>query len=249
MRKIIIVPVEPPPLTVSGGVFKACDESDLIDEGNQGDEGVSGSLHPAIAPAAALIIVVGGIYYLVNLPKAKRLRADLEETINEWYSSDRIWIPTRVLAREAAYQIASANSYEAVVSEKMYSPPSLKKREITFFMENWYRPLRGWYNQNFAALELEECKRQGVDAVLEIGIINYEIDAQGSFILQVFIKLCSVATRRVEGRAKSIVFLKVGCPQEIFKNQAETFKKIFEEEGGKLLKQDLIQVGLLPAGS
>ena len=178
-----------------------------------------------------------------------KIGSSLEEAINEWYSSDQTWIPTRILAHEAASQIASAGPYDVVVSDKMYTPVSLKKREVTLLMENWYRPLRGWYNQSFSAMDPEECKRQDVDAVLEVGIINYEIDAYGRFLFQVLAKISNATTGQVEGKARSFEYLTIGPPHEMFQNNAEEFKKFVEEEGSKLLNENLIKIGLLPSNS
>jgi hypothetical protein len=236
MQRIIIVPVEPPPLTITPAFIEALSDSPVNIIGG----------HPV---ADAGILLISGVVALVKLPKASKSKTNLEEAINKWYSSDQTWIPTRVLAFEAASQIASASPYEVVVSEKMYTPPSLKKREITLLMENWYRPLRGWYNQSFSALDPEKCKEQNVDAVLEVGIINYEIDAQGRFLFQVLIKLSNAAAGQVEGKARSFTYLKIGPPHEMFQNNAEEFKKFVEEEGSRLLIENLIKIGLLPPNS
>lgn len=238
IRKIVIVPVEPPPLSLTPAIFDAF--PDASDEAQIG----SGSLYPpqAVGP----LILIAGIMVLPKIPTAYEERADVLKTLDEWYATDRVWVPTRILGQMAANRISTARPYDVVVRQELYTPPSLARKERTWHMENWYAPLREWYNQDKPALNSEEYNQQDIDAALEIGIINYEVITGNKLSIQVFTKLVSVSSGKVEARNRSYAQVQLGTPQELFRNQGQQFKKIFMDAGGSLLEYNLQKIGLIP---
>jgi len=232
MRRIVVVPIEPPPLTLAPALLEAL-----------GDVPVISGYPPE---GAAVLQLIAGIVVLVQKSKYEEKRANILKTLEEWYADDQTWGPTKVLAHEAANQISKAHNFQVTVRHEMLTLP-VEKREATLLMENWYAPLREWYNQDVSELNLEEYQREGVDAILEVGILNYEI-YRGYFLLQVLTKIVNVSSGKVEAKARYICESPppIGPPEELFRNQAERFKKIFMVEGRKQLNDNLKKIGLLP---
>lgn len=236
IRRILIVPVEPPPLTMTPAIFDAWPASSA--------DAYTGSLYPPTAAGA--LFIISGIVAIARLPQYDKLREKALTTLGDWYASDQSWVPTRVLCYESANLISSSRSYEIIVRQELYTPSSLKSREVTWTMENWYAPLRKWYNREEPALSPEEYKQKDIDAVLEVGIINYELITGNILSIQVFTKLINVATGIVEARDRCYTQINVGPPYELFKNQGHRFKKIFKEVGESLLECNLKKIGLIP---
>ncbi len=52
-------------------------------------------------------------------------------------------------------------------------------------MENWLAPIRAWYNGDISPFDYREFAEQGIDAVLEIGVLNYELVGGDHLLVQV----------------------------------------------------------------
>lgn len=239
IRRILIVPVEPPPLTLTPAIFDAWPAS-------SGDVSI-GNLYPP--DAAAALFIISGIAALSRLPEYHNIRTKALTTLDEWYASDQSWIPTRILCHESVALISSSRSYEIIVRQALYTPSSLKSREVTLTMENWLAPLREWYNQEKPALSPDDYNRNDIDAVLEVGILNYEMITGNILSIQVFTKLIDVTSGNVEARDRCYAQINVGAPYDLFKNGGHRFKKIFKEAGGRLLECSLKKIGLIPQPS
>jgi hypothetical protein len=231
MRKIMIVSLEPPPLTLTPALLEILG---------------GGFIGVAYPPEGAIILaLVSGIVVLV---KRTRQQAETEQALkifDEWNHQEQTWIPTRALAQEAAKQASAIGHSEIILAKELHTLSSLTKKERSWHMENWYAPLREWYNQDISPLNYEGFKRQGIDGVLEVGILNYEIYRDHLF-MQVMNKLIDASTGRVAGRARSLSYRWVGPPRELFMSGGEKFKNIFMEEGVKLLQENLRRIGFPP---
>ncbi|MDH4266970.1 MAG: hypothetical protein OEW45_15170 [Deltaproteobacteria bacterium] len=231
IRKIVVVPVQPPPLILGPAILEAL-----------GDVSVMSGYPPE---GAAALTFISGIAVLTQLSKYEEKRANILKELEEWYSSDKAWVPTRILANEAASQISKIHSFEVIVSEELHTLSAVNRKEATLFMENWYAPLRAWYKRDVSTVNTEKYQLQGVDTLLEVGILNYEI-FRGNFLMQVLTKMVSVSSGKVVAKARSIVESPppIGPPEEVFRNQGERFKKIFMNEGRKQLNENLKKLGL-----
>ncbi|MGR9099682.1 MAG: hypothetical protein ACU826_03870 [Gammaproteobacteria bacterium] len=225
IRKIAVVPLEPPPLFLGPVILEA-----LGDVPNFG--------YP--------LDIIGGIVVLTQLTKYKEERENMLEKQRTWHEKNQVWVPTRALAREAARRIAKAHSYEVSVSQKLQILPGVKNRAATWHMQNWYAPIKRWYDSDAVTLNTDDFRRQGIDAILEIGILNYEI-SRGYFYLQVMTKLTSVSSGKVVARAR---YIPGGTPPQVesykrlFENEAAHFKEVFTTESGRQLGDNLKKMGL-----
>ena len=224
IRRIVIVPMEPPPLGGGGGVLESVPEGDPI--------------------CGALLLATAGVLMLVSPPPDGPQPMDLCEKVEEWYASEDAWVPTVVLAKEAADCLLTTGAWEVLVSAKLRSPRSLTNRGTTWHMENWYRPLRKWYNQGTSALSREELDQQDADAVLEVGVLNYAFHRE-HFVFQVMTKLVTVSDGAVQARARSFVDLETDDPRKLFDDEAAGFKQLVADHGRKLLEDNLDKMGLV----
>jgi|GEM_PF-1900876 len=231
IRKMVVVPVQPPPLILGPAILEALGNVPIM------------SAYPP--EGAAALTIISGIAVLTQLSKYEEKRANALKVLEEWYTSDKAWIPTRVLAHEAASQISKILSVEVIVSKELHTLSAGHRKEATLFMENWYAPLRAWYKQDVSTVNIEKYQLQGVDTLLEVGILNYEI-FRGCFLMQVLTKMVNVSSGKVVAKARSIVENPppIGSPEELFRNQGERFKKIFMIEGRKQLNENLRKLGL-----
>ena len=233
VQRVLVVPIEPPPLILPSAFLWSWSDS-----GEQA-EVVGGSIYPP--QGAVVLAIVAGILILVKRPKNVELRKKAQESLDAWLSSDSSWLPTRVLAEMVADELASNREWQAVVRPQPYRLPEIQRRETTWHMENWYRPLRAWYNDERPQLDLSELRDREFDAVIEIGLTNYEI-VDNQLVMQVMVKWFDDAAGEPLGRARHHAIPTVGSPDEMFGNHGEGFKRLFGETGRELVRNCLTEV-------
>lgn len=235
--------MEPPPLEVlplsgTGGSLA------------MGNLGTVASLSPE--GTGAIAVLAFGIFLLIDLPESARRSAKAAASIDDLLAAGDAWIPTVILSREAASQLTSAGNREVVLEPGFRKLPDMRNRERTVFLENWYRPIRNWYNREVSPFDYGSWKDRGFDAVLEVGLLNYSIyqspwgnAGDSHMILQVLLKLVDPSTGRVLGRARSDAMDRPDGKEGYFDNGARRFKETFSSMGRKLMAEDLRKIGLL----
>ena len=109
-------------------------------------------------------------------------------------------------------------------------------------MENWLEPIRDWYNEETSKFDYKALKYEQFDAVLEIGVGNYEVGT-GMIALSVMLKLIDPLTGQVLGRARAWEWPRTGT-DGIFENDGQRFKDMISALGSKLITKCLADVGL-----
>lgn len=237
IRRIEVVAMEAPPLEVapsfSGALF------------------FGSSANVVLAPVQSLQaggrigVMVSGILMLVEVPEAIRKASKTAASMDSLLAKGDAWIPTVVIAREAARQIAASGRFEVVVRDGLQELPGIQNRERTFFGENWQAPLRHWYNEDTSRSGYLALRQQGIDAVLEVGVLNYSL-YQETLILQVCLKLVDPVTGRVMGRGRAADYRKIAAPATFFTDDLRQFKELFGTIASRLITNDLSDIGLLP---
>jgi hypothetical protein len=225
IHTIEVVAMEPPPLTVSGEL--------------SGLAGLSGAYGPG---AGGLLIIYG----VVVLAKEKDWLQSTP-TSSEYYQSilawDNVWVPTVILVDHAAEILRKNSNADIKLQSGFKDVPGIKNRSSTIFMENWYAPLRSWYNADVSVLENHaELK---ADAILEVGIINYEIMGE-DLMLQVVVKLVDGKTGAVIGRSRNADVINLGSKKIAFSNNANIFKEKYSVLGNVLLEKTLRNLNMIP---
>jgi hypothetical protein len=236
IQRIAVVPMEPPPLEIPPWLSS----TSLL--------GTSASLvlipESSVHAAGAVGVMLSGIFMLIELPEATKHSAKLAESIDSMLSSEEAWIPTVILAQEVADQLTSKGKYKVTLLPELIKFPEIQNRERTWHLENWYAPIRNWYSKESSFFDYKSLENQGIDSVLEIGLLNYCI-ARDGIVVQVMIKLISPSSGKVLGRARGVDY-KNEKLDELFANNAQKFKTSFSILGEKLINEDLKYLGLLP---
>ena len=143
----------------------------------------------------------------------------LEEVLNR---SDA-WMPTVGLAGETATQLRVGGGVDVEVVDGYLALLRIADRSRTQLMENWLGPIRDWYNENKSSYGYVKLPNKNVDAVLEVGIANYEIVFDG-LVVQVMSKLIDPATGRVLGRSRNYSYVDTPPMENLFDDEGQIYK-------------------------
>ena len=84
-------------------------------------------------------------------------------------------MPTVGLAGETANQLRAGWGAGVEVVDGYLALPRIVDRNRTYLMENWLAPIRAWYNENESSFGYVQLLNKDIDAVVEVGIANYEM--------------------------------------------------------------------------
>jgi hypothetical protein len=219
MKKIIIVPVGVPSLTM---------------EPQASSEGwvFMGSAYPPEGEAD-LALLSGALSIF-----KRELRNDEMPGDQPLPAKQEPWNPSVTLAREAATLISSAVPYKVFVRARQHMLRIPPQKSLRSRLEKWYR-------QKFSALDLEELRQAGVNGALEVGLSDYEL-LQDQLLLQILVKVIDASSGEVKARCETHALVRVGPPEELFIHGGEKLKTIFAVEGRRLLAKNLQDIGMLP---
>ncbi len=188
--------------------------------------------------------VVTSVMVLAEMPAAGRRAGAASKKLEELLSRGEPWAPTRSLAREAAALLTAAGKPQVSVQAQLEPIPDLANREYTFWGENWSGPIRAWYRQTESTVPYQ-AGAEKVDAVVEVGLCNYEITSDNKLLLQVMVKVVDPASRVVRGRARASAHPALGALDQAFADGGRRFKEIFQRTGKELLAQCFKEMGLI----
>ena len=240
MQRIAVVPMESPPIEIPPF------ESKKILARAFGTSAFMAQVpQDSIQQSGRVGVMVFGIFMLTQLPGEIKSSAKAADSVEDMLNSEEAWIPTIVFAEEAAKQITAQGEHDVTVIKKVQIFPGLTNRERTWNLENWYAPIRSWYNQKTSQFDYKSLEDQRIDAVLEVGLLNY-ILMSDRILLQVMLKLIDPATGKVLGRARAFDFEFFSGTDGLFEDNGQPFKNLVGGLGGRLVTEDLKSIGLLP---
>ncbi len=247
IERLLIVPVEPPPLLVHRGVeLPEHPRPILVEHASSVGHGAMEISMVGDPRGYIGVFLVAGIFLLVEAAIGGPTTSEEEiVTLEELESSEKTWIPTVILSREAASQIQSTGSREVWVAPQFFKFSGIRDREATLTMEDWLGPIRRWYNLDISPFDYSRLNLRKGDAVLEMGLSNYEGFAD-RLVVQVHTKLVDPSTGDTLGRARAAAYPVVGDLKELFKDEARGFKDLFTSLGSELVADNLTYMGLLP---
>ncbi len=158
--------------------------------------------------------------------------------------ADQTWLPTVVVANEIAHRLERESNLIITLKKEIASFPGGVDRRQTFFMEGWYAPIRAWYTSGRSSFNYSNMASDGVDAVLEVGISNYEF-VFDRFVLQINLKFVDAKSGEVIGKAREYAMPSVGPTSKLFTNEGRPFKKMVADLINQLVPQALRNIGLL----
>lgn len=237
LRRIAVVAVEPPPLSVAPYML--------------GD--VLPVVHPAAVPYAFPNpatgsprpggFAVGGIFLLAYAAAADAQLRQGPLPYDAYLNREDSWLPSYVFADAAVRRLRSASRMEAVREPGLMRLPGVTFRGRTILMENWLGPIRDWYAAERSPFDHTR-HRERYDAVLEVGILNYEIAPGDLLLIQVLIKLVDPKTGKVLGRARAAAYPRVESIKVLLANEGATFKAHVNRLADQLVSEAVRSLGL-----
>ena len=239
-RGIVIVPLEPPPLTFGPGVDVGAAVASNV------GAGMSYSLSDTTAQAGRALWVVSGIVMLVDAPRQSRMADRQAESAEAVLNAEDAWVPTVVLAQEVLALLQAAGVNKARVAEQVRALPGVENRERTTTMHNWYQPVKDWYERDHSPFQYSEPDIQPGELVLEVGLGNYEVMTDTMFVM-VYAKLVDPATGKTIARERKYKYPTVGKTEPLFRGDASGFKTTFTDITRPALRECLQKMKLLPS--
>jgi hypothetical protein len=190
------------------------------------------------------ITIIAGI--LVEMPAASKRGGEKSKSLQAALEAKQTWVPTVVLASEVQEQLA-AGGVNATLSPGVKPIPGVEDRSYTVFMENRMAPTRAWYNNTEPVSDYAALSSGQPTYVLEVAILNYEITG-GKLLLQVNIKVIDPSNGHVIGRARAANPWRmptVDPLDQAFADDGKIFKEVFANEGRKLVRECLTELGLI----
>lgn len=222
-----VVPIEGPPLSGMGLSRANLSGAELM---------VGGT-----TVGSNVFLVVGSVLMMAALPEANAKSAAASQAIESLLDKDEIWEPTVELAREATRLLENASSYSVSTDSKIKPLPGVKRRDATFFMENWMAPLRTWYSADRSPFSYSDRINSGV--VLEIGLLNYEMTAD-YFLIQVVMKVVDPETGMVIANARKFSNTRFHELDSLFEEDAVAYKQLFRDITAELVRGCIDKLGL-----
>jgi len=220
-----VVAMEPPPLIVTEGFINPW-------------------LTGAYGPGAGVLAVVYGVVVIIKAQNDYHESIRASKGYQDLLSSKGIWIPTEILANKALEILELRGKGKITLRPGYVGIPSIENRERSVFMENWYAPIRAWYNESPSLPHYDRSHERVTDVILEVGLLNYELYGN-NLILHVMVKLVDTRTGRIIGRVRNSGILEVGSTKDLFLNDALGFKDAFSTLGFRLLNECLINMSLV----
>ncbi len=190
-------------------------------------------------------MVLSGIFMLVDGAASDAESSDPAIPLHDALNRSDAWLPTVELARETAAQLRAGWGVNVEVVDGYLALPGIENRSRTFLMENWMAPIRAWYNEDESSFDYVQLSNKNTDAVVEVGIANYEM-MRGGILIQVMSKLVDTTTNRVLGRSRNHVLEKTPPIKVLFDNEGQNYKEFFAQVTRDLIAANLKELGLLP---
>lgn len=241
LRTFVVVPIEAPPLLVhpkTDADRAAMSTAGLTSPGNTGG---GAAFVPILSPNPVANAVFATIGLLSVIGSSTPSKGDSLILTKE---PPAPWMPTASLAVTAAHSLQTPNQRSASVIEG-YAQLPIVDRSVNNLMENWYAPVRRWYNADVSTLDYTQASTAQADAVLEVGVINYEY-ASNRLLLQVMIKLVDPKTQKVIARAREFTMPKGKDLAEMLQNQGQPLRDMVFPAADAMLTKCLQDIALIP---
>ena len=133
---------------------------------------------------------------LTDLPRENKQGTTLSQIAEDLLNKNKIWEPTVEIAKETMRQLETISDYSVSVNPEIKPVSSVKRKE----KEDWLTKLRKFYNMDTSPFSYP--KQPGTGAVLEVGLLNYNIYYGDQFLVFVMMKLVDPASGSVIANAQ-----------------------------------------------
>jgi len=243
IRTVAILPLEPLPLALSGKKFGQTPLADIL---KSAVPLTSGPLKPAQVDVG----VFGGILLAVELSNAGTATPGEFPRLEDFFSTPDAWLPTKILADEAASQIAQEGVRGVSVVKKFYRLP-IRDRNRPGISKTGLLSSDAGTTKTPRLLTMRSLIRgrwmRSSRSVLTMQLyFSGFLGPHDQFFMQVFPKLIDPNTKRVLGRARHLSNLRIRSAEELFEREGGPFKELFSDTGRDLVAKGLKDLGLVP---
>ena len=232
MRSLAVVAIEAPPLLVHPKT--AADQNAILSAGLT-PPGGGLPVDPRYSLALPLFGYIGTLI-VSSFPMSGETASMVKESPP--------WMPTTGLAKAAAQKLQQGGNRETSVIEG-YARLPISDRSVNVYLENWMAAERRWYNSDAPMLDYGQLGMSRVDAILEVGVLNYEYFFD-RLLLQVITKLIDPATKRVIGKARCSERPRGENLASMLQDKGQPMQRLIETTGDALLTQCMKDLGLIP---
>jgi hypothetical protein len=250
-RKVLIVPVEPPPLKFdSPGVTPIA--AQVL--GVRTDAG-SGSGVAPVTTAGKGVAAAGIVVGLVGASNAARESTDLTVQVVDALSAGGTWIPTRAVADIVASELTARGVKSIRVRDGLEPIPGVTDRSITFLMHNWYGPVGLYYDMTKSPFDYATTDVGSDELIIEVAMYRYIYNSCcGPLVLGIQLKLvdpksgatlAKARTWDMEGIRVMRTFNETGQsePKVTFANGGAVFKTRFASKAQEVTETVLKKLG------
>lgn len=249
LRTVLVVPVETPPLQVQPDmietrvpVYRHYNNMTIYN-----NMAIPLYLEEKIFRSPGGILIAGRVDHdddiVEEMPSEAADKAITSGLLTPLSSLSDRWLPSLALAEEAEAHLHQ-NRIETVSNRHVLRlPMPFEKR--TANLNHWRNAVERWYKQETASVDYRKTDIGPVDAVLEIGIRQYNIFG-GQTSLQVLLKLVDPVTGRVIARTSQKNRSLDASAQYLLSQDGGRFKSLIRENGKQLLAQGFSEIGLRP---
>lgn len=238
-RALVVIPVEAPPLLVHPG--NEADRSAMKASSiTVPEDGGGAAFFPlgVMDPFAGIVATV----FVVEVAASSFPREG--ETLALTNTKPSPWMPTAMLAGTAAQLLQASGAHSASVIQG-YAQLPITDRSVNVVMENWYAPVRRWYNSDVSMVDYGRLLPAGTDAVLEVGMASYEY-VSNRLLLQVMVRVVDPKTQKIVARAREFKNPKGSALAAMLVNQGQPLRDLINSTANAMLSKCLQDVGLIP---
>ena len=197
----------------------------------------------SVRTGASILAVIGGAAMLAEAASAGE-EVPGEAAFIVMGQPSETWMPNIEYAKTVVVALRQSGTRDVRMIDGYVKLP-ITDRSITWHMENWLGPIRRLYISDSSNVDYSAISSDHVDAILEVGVINYEYSAYEMLMLQVFVRLIDPHTKQVLGRARNYSTSKTGPLAPLLQNDAEGMKQLILEIGNRLTAKCLVEIGLI----
>ena len=263
IKKVAVVAMEPPPVTLPRNVpLWKLDPASVRTLTEL--QGLAQIPHTGAQTGLRAMVLATGIFALgqtaaeeqaaqANYERMAKTSVPMETALT--LSADQTWLPTVVVAKEVARRLEGEPNLIVTLKKGIASLPFSGVVDRRQYLN---RAIWAWYNSDHSSFTYSNMVSDGVDAVLEVGLINQiaagystkgyytKIGGPHVFSLLIFLRLVDAKSGEVIGRAREHAAPYGPDPtSKLFANEGRPFKKLFADLTNQLVPPTLIDVGLL----
>lgn len=178
---------------------------------------------------------------LTDVSRENDRNAKLSQIIEDLLNKNEIWEPTVEIAKETMRQLEAINDYSVSVNPEIQPISSVKQGK----KEYWPTKLREFYNMDISPFSYPEQPSTG--AILEVGLLNYNIYYGDQFLVFVMMKLVDSTSRSVIANAQcSLWYYSINPVHDdsSFFTSDNGFKKNFRETIATIVPNCIKYLGL-----